>query len=136
MNKAKTLDLFSCLLVTFIAVKIFYMSANIISFSIAANIPNECRDLVQYRIVRAFMNFTNPYSLSAFNSGTVPLGYMYTFLQPLLVAAACKLSGWGVIEGNLFVNMLCVLGTALCIWIIVKDTLGISTQRGGGINLL
>lgn len=134
--KIKALNLFSCLIAAFLVVKSAYFIANIISFSVAAEIPNEVRDFVQYRVVKAFMNFSNPYSLTALNSGNVPLVYMYTFLQPLLVAVVCKFSGIGITAGNLTVNLLCVFGAALCIWLIVKDTLSNSMQWGGGTNLL
>ena len=103
------------------------MAANVISSSMAANIPNEVRDSVQYRVVQSFLAGCNPYSLEALSAGTVPLVYMYTFLQPLCVAAVCKLTGLGVLAGNFTVNLLCIFGTALCIWLIVKDSIGNNT---------
>ena len=139
MNSAitrKTLKILSWLAAAFLAVKTGYMAANVISFSLAANIPNEVRDLVQYRVVWSFMAGQNPYAYEALSSGTVPLAYMYTFLQPLCTAVVCKLTGVGVIAGNFVVNVLCILGTAMCIWILVKDVLSVSGGRGAGFIAL
>ena len=100
----------------------FAMVSNVTYYSVLANIQNEPRDFVQYRIVKSFIEGVNPYKLDSL-SGRIPLLYLYTFLQPLCVAGICKVFGIGIIGGNLAVNIMCIFGTAICIWLIVKDSL-------------
>lgn len=130
-SKINILNILSCLIVIYLVFKAGYMIANVISFSVAANIPCE-HNFILFRVAQSFLAGKNPYSLEALSAGTVPLVYMYTFLQPLCVAAVCRLTGLGVLAGNFTVNLLCILGTAVCIWLIVKDSIGNNTYWGGG----
>lgn len=121
-SKISALNVLSCLIVTYLVCKAGYMIANVVSFSLAANIPLEVRDSVQFRVAQAFLAGSNPYSLEALSAGTVPLVYMYTFLQPLCVAVVCKIFGIGILAGNFTVLL-------LCIWLIVREAIGNNTSQ-------
>lgn len=123
------------LIAVFMSLRIFSMLANVISISAAANISSECRDFVSFRITKAFLENINPYTLEAL-SGHVPLADLYTLLQPLCVAVICKITGTGILEGNFAFNMLCVLGTAICIFFIMQSSFNEITKGVKGIILI
>lgn len=109
------------LLLSYTVIKIIAMIGNVVSVSVLFNQPNEVRDYVSFRLTKLIMEGQNPYTLDVLSDGNVPFMYMYTALEPLIVAGVCKMTGFSVIAGYYFINILLVVLTTFNVWQIVKD---------------
>lgn len=95
------------------------MIINVISVSTQYGITPELRDYVGLRLSEAFMQGQNPYLLTDVSEMSIPLFYLYTPINPLLVACLCKVTGLSLIAGNFSINILFIFLASILLYIIV-----------------
>ena len=96
------------------------MAFNVIQSSIKFSIPLEVRDYVGFRVTDSILHGINPYSLENISNMSVPLLYLYTPLNPLLVAFLCKITGCSILLGNYILNFAFLFGTTSMLFLILK----------------
>lgn len=115
------LYVFAVVLLVYAGVSLAIMLSNIYNISVSNNSYNEVRDYVSFRLTHLILEGKNPYTLDNLTELNVPFMCLYTLLYPALVAAACKITGFSVMEGYYFVNILLYLLTAYHVWMIVRN---------------
>ena len=101
--------------------RIISMLINIPVASVSINGFNEVRDYVNFRLAHLMYEGINPYSLDIVTQTNAPLMFFYPALYPFLVAVLSRLTGLGIMASYYVVNILLVVLTGVCIWLILKD---------------
>lgn len=107
--------------IAIMACRVGDMLLNVIANSIQWSLQCEVRDYVGFRLTDCIMQGINPYSLENVGNMNIPLLYMYTPINPLLVAMICMMTGSGIITGNFILNILFVILTSIMLYRIIQS---------------
>ena len=101
--------------------RIVCLLINVPAASVRINGFNEVRDYVNFRLAHLIYEGINPYSLDVVSQTNAPLMFFYPAMYPLMVAVLSRLTGLSIMASYYAVNILLVVLTAVCVWLIIKD---------------